>query len=389
MAGRVEQDLSMTRTGAQDPTPAEAAAKAPPPAETAWDAAVVGAGPVGLSTAITLRRFGLTVAILDSQTAPGGQCAELYPSERVADLPGWSDGVAEALVERLSAQALDAGAHFSPLAHVRGLSRSDAETDADPDAAFALEVAPQGEETRRRLRARAVVLATGAGAFTPQRLALPGAARFEGAAILYAVRHTGAFHGRDVVVLGGASRALEWALDLVGLARTVTLVHDQEAFRAPAALVADVRAAAATGALTLAVGAPAALLSEGETLSGLRLEPKLGDAPIDIRAERILCLTGLDIQPAPLAAWGVVPDLALRADIPVDPATCETTRAGLYAVGDAADYAGKQKLLVSGFDDARRAAAAIRARLDPAAPPIRGFEALARSLAARRRDHAA
>jgi thioredoxin reductase (NADPH) len=43
----------------------------------------------------------------------------------------------------------------------------------------------------------------------------------------------------------------------------------------------------------------------------------------------------------------------------VDPATCATSRAGVFAIGDAASYPGKLKLILQGFSEAAMAAHAI------------------------------
>ena len=49
----------------------------------------------------------------------------------------------------------------------------------------------------------------------------------------------------------------------------------------------------------------------------------------------------------------------------VDPATSQTSVAGIYAIGDIVSYPGKLKLILSGFHEAAMAAHAIRAQLHP------------------------
>jgi thioredoxin reductase (NADPH) len=45
--------------------------------------------------------------------------------------------------------------------------------------------------------------------------------------------------------------------------------------------------------------------------------------------------------------------------VPVDPATCQTSLPGVFAIGDVATYPGKLKLILQGFSEAAVAAHAI------------------------------
>jgi thioredoxin reductase (NADPH) len=64
----------------------------------------------------------------------------------------------------------------------------------------------------------------------------------------------------------------------------------------------------------------------------------------------------------PLAAWGLDLD---HNRIVVDPATCATSRPGVFAIGDIAHYQGKLKLILSGFAEAALAAHAIYPLVHP------------------------
>ena len=56
-----------------------------------------------------------------------------------------------------------------------------------------------------------------------------------------------AFRGKKVVIIGGGDSAFDWAQQLRGTAEAITLVHRSDRFRAHAATVADVLAAAEAG----------------------------------------------------------------------------------------------------------------------------------------------
>jgi len=65
---------------------------------------------------------------------------------------------------------------------------------------------------------------------------------------------------------------------------------------------------------------------------------------------------GLATDLGAVAEWGLALD---HNHIRVDPATCATSRPGIFAIGDVAAYPGKLKLILSGFAEAALAAHAI------------------------------
>lgn len=67
-----------------------------------------------------------------------------------------------------------------------------------------------------------------------------------------------------------------------------------------------------------------------------------------------------ELEPGPAAVW---PLERSRGGIVVDPATFETSEPGLFAIGDACDYPGKVRLILSAFHEAALATQAIRRRI--------------------------
>src|SRR5260221_6649192 len=118
------------------------------------DVAIIGAGPVGLFAVFECGMLDMGCHVFDALSAPGGQCAALYPEKPIYDIPGYPRIDAAELVERLAEQA----APFAPQFHlgqaVAGLSET-----AD---GFVVE-----NLAGERIAARAVMIAAGAGAFGP------------------------------------------------------------------------------------------------------------------------------------------------------------------------------------------------------------------------------
>src|SRR5436853_7734335 len=87
------------------------------------DVAIIGAGPVGLFAVFECGMLDMRCHLFDALSAPGGQCAALYPEKPIYDIPGYPRIDAAELVERLHEQA----APFAPVFHLgHAVNRLDA-----------------------------------------------------------------------------------------------------------------------------------------------------------------------------------------------------------------------------------------------------------------------
>ena len=78
-----------------------------------WDVVVIGAGPAGLAASHTTAHRGLTTLVVEAKDRPGGQPQFLYAHKRIADVPGFPDGITgEELSERVYRQAKNALVQF-------------------------------------------------------------------------------------------------------------------------------------------------------------------------------------------------------------------------------------------------------------------------------------
>ncbi len=78
-----------------------------------WDVIIVGAGPSGLSAALTTAHRGLTTLVIEAKNQPGGQPQAFYADKRVVDVPGFPDGITgEELSQRLFRQVKEALVQF-------------------------------------------------------------------------------------------------------------------------------------------------------------------------------------------------------------------------------------------------------------------------------------
>lgn len=309
--------------------------QSPPPGPIETDALIIGAGPVGLFAVFELGLVDIKAHVVDVLDRPGGQCAELYPEKPIYDIPALTVVSGQELTDRLLAQIRPFGATFHFGERVDRLERQ-------TDERILLET-----DRGKRFLAKVVVIAAGGGSFTPKRPPLPGIENFEGSSVFYSVRRMEDFRGRDVLIAGGGDSALDWVLALHPLARSLTLLHRRDEFRAAPHAVEKMRALVAEGRVRLVIGQMRALHGSGGKLEAVSVRTK--DGELRIGANALLPFFGLTMKLGPVANWGLRLDHDL---IPVDTERFETSEKRIFAIGDINWYPGKLKLILSGFHEA-------------------------------------
>ena len=313
------------------------------------DVAIIGAGPVGLFAVFQLGMLKLSSVVIDALDAIGGQCTALYPEKPIYDIPAHPAIEAGNLVTQLERQM----APFSPLlllgrrvVALEGLSGNFRLTTDHGDT----------------VTARAVIIAAGAGAFGPNRPPIDGLEAFEATgAVQYCVRRREDFRGKRVVIAGGGDSAVDWALSLKDIAQ-VSVIHRRPKFRAAPEMAAQLDQAVARGEIEMVVPYQLhELHGEAGQLTHVEVATLAGERR-KLPADVLLPFFGLSMDLGPIAEWGVALE---RGHVRVDPVSCVTSIAGIFAIGDVASYAGKLKLILQGFSEAAMAAHAIYPIVNP------------------------
>jgi thioredoxin reductase (NADPH) len=156
------------------------------------------------------------------------------------------------------------------------------------------------------------------------------------------------FRDRDLVIAGGGDSALDWTLNLAPIAKSVTLVHRRDDFRAAPDSVNKMRELVAAGTVNLHIGQISALAGDGQTLKGVTIKAKSEDVT-EIPADNLLAFYGLTMKLGPIAEFGLNFEENV---IPVDTEKFQTSTPGIFAIGDINHYPGKLKLILSGFHEA-------------------------------------
>ncbi|MFK0156642.1 NAD(P)/FAD-dependent oxidoreductase [Streptomyces sp. NPDC090499] len=306
-----------------------------------WDVLIVGAGPVGLYASYYAGFRGLSAVILDSLSEVGGQISAMYPEKYLYDIAGFPQIRGRDLIKSLDEQA---GRFDHPVL----LGQQATALDGEPGAF----VVTTSEGVR--IRARAVLLTSGIGTFTPRTP--PAGAEYLGRGVSYFVTDPESLADQDVVVLGGGDSAVDWALMLESVARKVTLVHRRDQFRAhghSVKLLHESRVEILTRARLIGV-------QGDEALRAVEVDHDGGTKVLD--ADHVVSALGFIADLGPLLDWR----LEMRDRYVAVDQRMATSRDGVYAAGDLADFDGKVRLLSVGFGEAATAVNNLAVRLDPA-----------------------
>jgi len=307
------------------------------------DLVIVGAGPTGLFAAYYAGFRGLSTVVVDALPEPGGQVTAMYPEKLIFDVAGFPSIKGRDLIANLMEQA----AQFDPEYRLGVRATDLSYLDGKPVLRL-----DDGSE----LRCGAIIITGGLGSFSPRPL--PAAQGFAGSGVVYFVPHLDDHAGRDVLIVGGGDSAFDWALALQPIARSVTLVHRRDKFRAHASTVAKVQALP----VEIIVNAEVTkILGDGQ-VTGAEVAQR-GGGVREVPAQTIVAALGFTADLGPIAEWGLN---LRRRNIVVD-STMATNLPRVFAAGDITEYPGKVRLIATGFGEAATAVNNAAVAIDPSA----------------------
>ena len=300
------------------------------------DAVIIGAGPCGLFTVFEMGLLDMKCHLIDILDRPGGQCAELYPEKPIYDIPAYPIITGQELTDRLMEQIEP----FDPIFHFQQMAEK-------------LEKMDNGKwrlttDIGTIFEATCIIIAAGGGSFMPKKPPIPGIEEYEGTSVFYAVRKMEQFRDKNIVIVGGGDSALDWTLNLQPIAKSMTLVHRRDSFRAAPDSVSKMRELADQGAMTFQTGQVKKLIGDNGQLNAIEVLDANKEMQT-LECDTVLPFFGLTMKLGPIANFG----LNLHENlIPVDTEKFETSEQGIFAVGDINTYPGKLKLILSGFHEA-------------------------------------
>ncbi|MDH2901122.1 MAG: NAD(P)/FAD-dependent oxidoreductase [archaeon] len=314
------------------------------------DLLIIGAGPCGLFAAYYSGFREMRTIILDALPEAGGQLAVLYPEKYIFDVPGYPEILARDLVAQLVAQASRYGPRM-----ILGERATDLVKNAD--GTFTIFTEKKGYTTK------AVLITAGVGSFSPNRLNIENQEKFEGNGIYYFVKQKSFFKDKNLLIVGGGDSAVDWALNLKDVTKSIVLIHRRDQFRAHEQSVKECYASPQIRIKTFTElkavygdenGLKQALITENRT-------NKEETIPVDC----ILINIGFKANLGPIANWGLqMENRAIKVN-----GKMETNLPGVFAAGDIASQSDSVKLnlIATGFAQAALAVNVAKKYVDPKA----------------------
>lgn len=297
-----------------------------------YDLLIIGGGPVGLFAVYFAGMRNADVAIVESLPQLGGQVSALFPEKNIYDVGGIPGIKAKDLIQHQLTQ-LEA---FSPEIFLN-TSVTGINNDAEGDFIVTT--------TQNDIQAKAIIIAVGNGAFAPRKLAFDYDTTLDDDNMVnYFITELDQYRDKNVAIAGGGDSAIDCALALEPIAKSVTLIHRRDQFRGLESSVEKMKAS------SVQLKTPYLLNGLKEENNQLAIDlKKVKTTDIEtLKVDKLIVNYGFTADSRILRKW----DLDLNGvKIKVN-TRMETSRRKIYAIGDAVDYPGKLDLIAIGYGEA-------------------------------------
>ena len=296
-----------------------------------YDLIIIGAGPGGLTAGIYARSRMMSTLIIDAGEV-GGQLVSLYPDKAIQNYPGFERIQARKLSDKLYAQVESLDCEIKEREKVNEILDGKEEL---------IVITSKGE-----YKARSVIVATGMGMFKPKKIGCAGEAEFENRGLCYILPPKEELIGKKVVVFGGGNSAIEMALIADTVAPT-TIVHRRDEFRCDESNMISLK----NSKIRTVMSSELISVNGDSAVRSVTLKQK--DGTTDVEADLVVILIGISSDLDDLKRWNL--ELTKDGLVKVDDAM-RTSRNGIFACGDAVDYDGKYKQIITACGEAATAA---------------------------------
>lgn len=318
------------------------------------DIIIIGAGPVGLFTVFEAGLLGLNCVLIDNLDKPGGQCAELYPEKPIYDIPGVPYQTAQDHVDALLEQIKP----FSYELHLSERVDLIEEIVLEDDQFWKVKTTESKEFISKN-----IFIAAGAGSFEPRRPPnIEDPDKYINKGVEYAVRSVDKYANKDVFIFGGGDSALDWTVELSKIAKSISLVHRRDAFRGAQHTEELMRKLVKEKKVNLLTPYLIDSILGKEKVDSITLKNFDTNEIESFDADELIFLFGLNKKLGPILDWDI--DLNNKK-IKVNTENYQTSKNGIFAVGDINDYPGKLDLILSGFHETTLAVQEAYKRIHP------------------------
>ena len=313
------------------------------------DVLIIGAGPIGLFSVFELGQLGMKSCVIDTLDIIGGQCSSLYPQKPIYDIPAFPEISADKLIKNLYQQIKP----FEPDL----ILGERVEKILSKNGIFTVSTSKNNI-----IISKCIIIAAGNGAFGPNKPPISNIKEYEEKSIFYHIKDKSIFRNKNIAIAGGGDSAADWAIELSEIANKIFFVHRREKLRAAPNSVRKLNDLATVNKLEMVVPYQIdSLRGNNGHLESLTVKNLEGNHK-NLEVDYFLPFFGLSSDLGPIKDW----ELQIEKNLlDVNQSTCQTSKSGIYGVGDICTYPGKLKLILTGFSEAAMAAHSCFKRVFP------------------------
>ena len=318
-----------------------------------YDITIIGGGPAGLYSAFYAGLRELKTKIIEYRGELGGKL-HIYPEKIIWDIGGLPATPAQKVIENIVEQGLT----FQPTVHLN----TKVDVVSKQDELFVIETDKGDKHYSKKL-----VIAAGGGIINPIKLHIDGAEKYEMSNLHYTIRGIQSFKGKSILISGGGNSAIDWAKDLVGVAKDITVIYRGEKLSAHEAQIRYLQEN----------GVPIITNTQIQSLIANEEKTKIKEVVLEnVATHEISSIVVDDV----LVNHGYDRDRSFEFEAEITPkqdeqyqyyyvtnSKGETSVDGIYAVGDISKHDSKVYLISGTFQDAINAVNDIKRSLEPTA----------------------
>ncbi|MBO1221153.1 NAD(P)/FAD-dependent oxidoreductase [Staphylococcus nepalensis] len=318
------------------------------------DVIIIGGGPAGLFASFYSGLRGMKVRIIDIQDKLGGKM-HVYPEKIIWDIGGLAPKPCYEIIQ----DTVNQGLHFEPKVNleervidIRKIAERHFEIETDKGHIY---------------ESKSVIIAIGGGIINPKQLDIKGAERYKLTNLHYVVQSLKHFKDKDVLISGAGNSALDWASDLSGYAKSVTLIYrksDIKGYEAMRDLLDQLAVEKMPNThIYQLIGDATQSRIQQVILENMETKEQIART-----FDEVIISHGFDRENTLLEQSTTQVDMFSEYSIKGFGNTA-TSIDGLYACGDIIYHEAKAHLIASAFSDAANAANLAKLYVEPEATP--------------------
>ncbi|WP_099222291.1 NAD(P)/FAD-dependent oxidoreductase [Listeria costaricensis] len=296
-----------------------------------YDVTIIGAGPVGLYTAFYSGLRAMKTKLIDAEPAVGGKVRYFYPEKIIRDIGGSPEIKGHELIANLKKQAET----FQPtivcnekIVHLEQL----------PGGNFILE-----SESGTQHFSKTVIIACGSGTYEVNPLEAENTANFP-SQLHYSLTDLEAFRDKKIVISGGGNAALDAALTLLPVAKSVQVIYRGDDLKGHEETVRELKRSNATIHVAHNIER---LSGEADKLRQVMIRCKETGRTQTVPCDAIFVGHGVKVELGAMRNWGFDTE---EWGITVD-SLMQTSIPGIFACGDVACYPRKIRIILAGLHE--------------------------------------